>query len=52
MKKVLIALALAGGIGFVAYASLNNRNSHKQSIEKKTEKQEKKHECKKRCMFS
>jgi type II secretory pathway component PulJ len=52
MKKVLIALVLAGGIGYIAFASLNNRSNNKQSIEKKTEKQEKKHECKKRCMYS
>ncbi|MDP4263214.1 MAG: hypothetical protein Q8941_11860 [Bacteroidota bacterium] len=51
MKKVLIALVLAGGIGFIAYASLGNRSSNKQSMEKKTEKQEKKHECRRTCMF-
>ena len=38
MKKALIVLVLAGGIGAIAYASLNNGSSHKQ----KTEKQEKK----------
>jgi len=52
MKKVVIALALAGGVGAIAYASLSNRSNHKQAIEKKTEKQEKKHECKRTCMFS
>jgi hypothetical protein len=52
MKKILIALVLAGGIGFIAYASLSKNSSNKQKIEKKTEKQEKKHECMKRCMYS
>ena len=51
MKKVVIALVLAGGIGAIAYASLSNRSNTKQSIEKKTEKKDKK-ECKKTCMFS
>ena len=52
MKKVVIAIVLASGIGAIAYASLSNRNSTKQAIEKKTEKKEKKHECKRTCMFS
>jgi hypothetical protein len=52
MKKALIALVLAGGIGAIAFASMNNRSSNKQAIEKKAEKQEKKHDCKKRCMYS
>lgn len=51
MKKLLIVLVLAGGVGAIAYASLSNKTSNKQAIEKKTEKKEKK-ECKKRCMFS
>ena len=52
MKRLLIVLVLAGGVGAIAYASLNNRSSNKQSIEKKTEKKEKKSECQKRCMYS
>jgi hypothetical protein len=52
MKKILIALVLAGGVGAIAYASLSNRSNSKQAIEKKTEEKEKKHECKKTCMFS
>ncbi len=52
MKKVIIALVLAGGVGAVAYASLSNNNSSKQAIEKKTEKKEMKKECQHRCMFS
>lgn len=52
MKKIVIAIVLACGVGAIAYASLSNRSSNKQSIEKKTEKQDKKHECKKTCMFS
>ena len=51
MKKVVIALVLAGGIGAIAFASLSNRNNTKQSIEKKAEKKEKK-ECKRTCLFS
>jgi hypothetical protein len=52
MKKIVIALVLAGGVGAIAYASLSNHNSSKQAIEKKTEKKEKKHECSKTCPFS
>jgi hypothetical protein len=53
MKRVLIVLVLAGGIGAIAFASLNNSSSNNQKTEKKTEKQEKKkEECKKRCLFS
>lgn len=52
MKKILIALVLAGGVGAIAYASLSNNNSKKQAIEKKTEKDENKKECKKTCLFS
>jgi Flp pilus assembly protein CpaB len=52
MKRLLIVLVLAGGIGAIAYASLSKNSSNKQKIEKKTEKQEKKKECKKSCMFS
>ncbi|HET6994752.1 MAG TPA: hypothetical protein VFI06_07210 [Chitinophagaceae bacterium] len=52
MKKALIALVLAGGIGAIAYASLSNNSRNKQAIEKKTEKKEKKHECKRTCLFS
>jgi hypothetical protein len=52
MKKALIVLVLAGGVGAIAYASLSNRNSAKQAIEKKMEKKEKKHECMKKCMFN
>jgi hypothetical protein len=52
MKKYVIALVLAGGVGAIAYASLSSNKSTKQSIEKKTDKQEKKKECKHSCMFS
>jgi hypothetical protein len=51
MKKLIVALALAGGFAVFAYASLHNRNSDKQAIEKQ-EKKEMKKECKKRCLFS
>ncbi|MBL7742789.1 MAG: hypothetical protein JNN00_04860 [Chitinophagaceae bacterium] len=52
MKKFLVALVLAAGIGAIAYASLSKTSSNKQAIEKKTEKKEKKKECKKKCIFS
>lgn len=51
MKKFIVALALAGGVAAFAYASLQNRNSDKQGIEKQQKKEMKK-ECKKRCMYS
>ena len=52
MKKALVVLVLAGGIGAIAYASLSNNSTNKQAIEKKAEKKEKKHECQHRCLFS
>ena len=52
MKKLMIVLVLAGGVGAIAYASLSKNSSNRQKIEKKTEKQEKKHECMKKCMYS
>ena len=51
MKKIIVALALAGGVAAFAYASLQNRNSDKQAIEKQQKKELKK-ECKKRCLYS
>ena len=50
MKKFIVALAMLGGVAAFAYASLQNRNSDKQAIEKQQKKEMKK-ECKKRCMF-
>jgi type II secretory pathway component PulJ len=52
MKKFLVALVLASGVGAIAFASMSSNSSNKQAIEKKTEKQEKKKECKKKCLFS
>ena len=52
MKKFVVALVLAAGVGAIAFASLSKNSSNKQAIEKKTEKQEKKKECKRTCMFS
>lgn len=52
MKKFLVALVLAAGVGAIAYASLSKNSSNKQTIEKKTEKKEKKKECKRTCLFS
>lgn len=51
MKKFIVALALAGGVAAFAYASLQNRSTDKQAIEKQQKKEMKK-ECKKRCLFS
>lgn len=48
MKKFLVALVLAAGIGAIAYASLSKNSSNKQAIDKK----EKKKECQKKCLFS
>ncbi len=50
MKKIIVALALAGGVVAFAHASLQNRDSGKQAIEKQQKKEVKK-ECKKRCLF-
>ncbi|HEX7903733.1 MAG TPA: hypothetical protein VF487_07635 [Chitinophagaceae bacterium] len=51
MKKILIAVLLIAGITAIAFASLSNRKSNKQAIEKKAEKKEKK-ECRHSCLFS
>lgn len=52
MKKAIVALVLASGIAAIAFASLSDRASTKQAIEKKQEKKDvKKKECKKTCMF-
>jgi hypothetical protein len=49
MKKVLVGLALLGGVTAIAYASFSSRKSDKQTtIEKKAEK---KKECKKSCSY-
>ena len=55
MKKLLIVLLLIAGLTVIAFASLTNRKSNKQSkqtIEKKADKPEKKKECKRSCIFS
>ena len=49
MKKMLIGLALLGGVTAIAAASLGSRKTDKQNIEKKAEK---KKECKRSCLFS
>ena len=51
MKKFIVALALAGGVAAFAYASLHNRTSDQQAIEKQQKKEVKKEECRKRCIF-
>ena len=52
MKKVLVALILAGGITAAAFASLNGVNKKEKATEKKMEKKEKKKECRRTCPFS
>jgi hypothetical protein len=49
MKKLLIGLALLGGVTAITYASFSSRKDNKQTTEKKMEK---KKECKKHCLFS
>ena len=50
MKKLLIGLALLGGVTAITYASLGSRKEDKkQATEKKVEK---KKECRKSCLFS
>ncbi len=51
MKKMIVALALAGGVAVIAYASLQNRDNTRQAVEKQN-KQEMKKECKKKCLYS
>ena len=41
MKKLLVALALVGGVTAVAFGSFQNKSSYKQAIEKKMEKKKK-----------
>ncbi|MGK2860992.1 MAG: hypothetical protein ACSLE0_03615 [Chitinophagaceae bacterium] len=50
MKKIIVALALAGGVAAFAYASLQNRSQEKQAIEKQQKKELKK-ECRKRTLY-
>ncbi|HYC40608.1 MAG TPA: hypothetical protein VEB63_08975 [Chitinophagaceae bacterium] len=49
MKKFIVALALVGGVAAVAFASLHQNNSIKQTIEKKEAK--KKNCCRMTCPF-
>jgi flagellar biosynthesis protein FlhB len=54
MKKLIVALVLAGGVAVIAYASLSDRGYTKQAVDKqqKMEKKEMKKECKRTCLFS
>jgi hypothetical protein len=53
MKKIAVALVLAGGLTAVAFASLNSSSSKKEkATEKKMEKKDKKKECRRICPFS
>ncbi|HEX7845489.1 MAG TPA: hypothetical protein VF476_06760 [Chitinophagaceae bacterium] len=49
MKKLVIGLALLGGVTAIAFASFSSRKTDKQVVEKKAEK---KKECKRSCLFS
>lgn len=54
MKKLVIALVLAGGITAIAFASLGNRSHVKDknmATEKKQDLKKAKKECKRTCMF-
>lgn len=52
MKKFVVALALAGGVAVIAYASLSDRSYIKKTTTEKQQKQEiKKKECKRSCLF-
>jgi hypothetical protein len=44
MKRIAAVLIFAAGFGFIAFASLNKRNSNKQVTEKKADK-----DCEKKC---
>jgi hypothetical protein len=49
MKRLIVAIALVGGVAAVAFGSLHHQKGVKQSVEKKAEK--KKH-CAHFCPFS
>lgn len=49
MKKLVVALALVGGVTAVAFGSLNYRKPSNQSVEKKMEKKQKR--CNHICPF-
>jgi hypothetical protein len=51
MKKALIALVAACSIGAIAYASLADRGTTKQKIEKNQEEKKTKKECRHTCLF-
>jgi hypothetical protein len=50
MKKLLVALALVGGVTAIAFGSFQNKRTYKQCVEKKMEK--KKKCCRYTCPFS
>ena len=50
MKRLIVALALVGGVTAVAFGSLQHKKSNKQSVEKKMDK--KKRSCRHTCPFS
>jgi hypothetical protein len=49
MKRLIVALALVGGVTAVAFGSLHHRKGTEQSAEKKIPK---KHHCSHICPFS
>jgi Spy/CpxP family protein refolding chaperone len=53
MKKLVVALVLAGGVAAVAFAALTSPNSTKKiNTGKQIEKKERKKECRHTCPFS
>jgi hypothetical protein len=54
MKKVLVALILAGGVTAIAFAAFDSSGSSKKKVktEKKADQKEKKKECKRTCIYS
>jgi hypothetical protein len=52
MKKFVVALVCAAGLGLIAYPSLKKNTNSKRTTEKKADKQEKKKECSHSCMYS
>jgi flagellar basal body-associated protein FliL len=52
MKKLVVALVLAGGVTAVAFAALKSVSSSKKETRTEKKAEKKKKECKHTCMFS
>ena len=52
MKKLLVALVLAGGVTAVAFAAFKSNNSSKKETKTEKKAEKKKKECKRVCMFN